>query len=122
MPILVKILGIVIIGIVFIVLIRIDTLKRLLNFVLEQTTMIYVIGVIRIIIGSFLLLAASQCKIPVIILVIGLILLASGILVFLIGTERAKKMLGWMLAQTPVMQRVWVTAALIIGALMVYAA
>lgn len=122
MPLTVKILGILIVSLVIILLIRPELMKRMLEYVLKEPVFIYVAAVVRILIGSFLLLAASQCKIPIIILILGLLILAAGIFIFFVGQNRAKAMLTWVIEKTPTVHRLFAIVALIIGALLIYAA
>jgi hypothetical protein len=120
MPILVKVVGIIIIAVAIILIVRTEVLEKFIKYILDEDKMIYFGGVIRLIIGAFLLLAASQCKIPLLILVLGIIILASGILVFLLGTDRVKKALGWILERPPIIKRLIPVIALLFGALLAY--
>lgn len=121
MPLLVKILGIVLIALAILFLIRPKTIKQLLEFFMEGK-IIYFGGVIRLIIGVFFLLAASECKFPTIMIVLGILMLASGILIFLLGLERSRSFVRVVSEKSELVHRVLALAPLIIGILLVYAA
>lgn len=122
MAITIKILGIVIIGIAFILMIRIGAMKRLLEYMLAEVRSFYVVGIIRLTVGAFLLLAASQSRIPLIILILGILFLVSGILVFLIGTEKSKAYVSWVLQKSPLVHRLMLLLPILLAALMIYSA
>ena len=122
MPVLVRIFGIIIIGVVIIFLVKPEIVKKFLEYVKGEEKMIYIGGVVRIVIGAFLLLAASQCRIPLIVLILGIIAFATGIIILLIGISRVKKMLEWLSTKSINVLRTLMVIPLIFGVLMVYAA
>lgn len=56
---------------------------------------------IRVLLGGLLLLVASSTPFPLAVQVIGVLLIASGILVLLIGNEGIQRMLNWALGRGP---------------------
>ena len=120
MPITVKIIGILVIALAIIFIARVDVLEKFIKHIIGENKMIYFGGVIRLVIGAFLLLAASQCKIPLLILILGIITLASGILIFFLGLEKIKGMLNWILERPQIVRRLLPIVALIYGALLAY--
>jgi len=116
-----KILAIIMICVAIIFLAHPASLKKFLNYVLQGSN-IFFAAVIRLVVGAFMLLTASKCDIPIIIVVIGIIALASGILVFLLGSEKSKKIIENIVAKSELVHRVIAVIAIIIWGIIVYAA
>jgi len=55
---------------------------------------LYIGGVINLIFGIIFLMSASQCKAPLVMIVMGLMSLVKGIMLFVIGPEKAKAMIS----------------------------
>ena len=121
MVIFVKIVGILILVLSIMGIIYPDAMKKVALFFVEGKRL-YIVGVIRIIIGICLLLAASQAKIPIIILILGIIILVAGIFCFLIGPEKMKPKINAIMEKSANIRRLLAVIAFIIGALMVYSA
>lgn len=117
----VEIIGIVIVckGIFF--LIKPNALKRLMAFA-GQGRRLYVAGFLRLLIGGALLFAASQCKLPEVIIVLGILFLAGGIAIFAIPIEKIKFMVDWFNKKSLLALRFLGLAPLAIGVLLIYSA
>lgn len=89
----VKIFGIVMIGMGILFLIKPSVLKQLMTFV-EQGRRLYAVGVFRLLIGGALLFAAPQFRSPEVIIALGILFLAGGIAIFAIGLEKTKFIIG----------------------------
>ncbi len=121
MVLLVKIFGVLVISVAIIVMFSPASLRKFLNWAIERK-MVYFGGVARLIVGTFLLLAASQCKIPIVVVIIGILILASGILIFLMGLERINKFVDYMIKRTDMALRFIMIAPIIVGALLLISA
>lgn len=87
----------------------------------EKGNRYYFGGVIRIVFGAILLFAASDSSIPVILVILGLLMLAGGIALFVMGLEKFQKIIVWWKKQTETFIRVWCGVVIAIGALIIYA-
>jgi len=118
----VKIIGILIISVAIIVMISPASIRKFLNWAMEDGKVIYFGGVVRLVIGIFLLLAASQCKIPIVIVILGILILATGISVFLMGLERCRKFLDYMLKRNDMALRFILLIPIVVAVLMLISA
>lgn len=118
---LVLLLGILITGLGVVCLFVPQWLRRMLTF-WETRKRIYLGGAIRLVLAAVLLTAAPQCASPTIITAIGILLLVSGLSLFLLGHGRLLTMLAWWKGQPLSMFRLvgLVTAGL--GTLILYGA
>ena len=83
---------------------------------------LYLAAVLRITIAVIFLLAASQCKIPAIIIALGILLLVSAIVMFTVGLEKQKAFLGWWRQKPPLVLRLMAVTAILLGAVVLYSA
>lgn len=118
----VKIIGILMISVAIIMMISPASIRKFLNWAMEDGKVIYFGGVVRLVIGIFLLLAASQCKIPIVIVILGILTLATGISVFLIGLERCRKLLDYMLKRNDMALRFILLIPIVVAVLMLISA
>lgn len=81
---------------------------------------IYYAGIIRIVLGSYFLLIASQCRWIVMMIAIGILMVAGGISIFVMGPERAQKLIGWVEGQKDVFFRITAAVVIAFGALILY--
>jgi len=121
MNIVIKILGIffVLIGIVF--LLRPDVMKRLMEFI-KKGKRIYFAGVIRFVLAIVFLLGASECYQKWLIAVFGILFLMSGLLIFILGPEKIRRILDWYQKQPVLIFRVIAVIVLALGAVIIYSA
>jgi hypothetical protein len=108
----------VIMGIAF--LASLTTLKGFINF-WRDGERLYLAGLVRILIGIFLIMAAAQCKIPLVVSLLGCLCLVGGMLIFIVGMERFKAMLLWWDATPAAVLRVITFIPIGIGILLLYA-
>ena len=87
-----RLIGIISLGAGLIFLLNPATMKKVFSYVLKGKR-IYGIGVARIIAGLIRLMAASQCRVIWAMIVIGILPLAGGIIIFVLGIERCKGMI-----------------------------
>ncbi len=119
MLVLVKLFGIVIVAMGSIFTFNPQALKQVFSF-WQQGNRVYLVGVLRILIGIVLLMAASQCRLIWVVVTLGLLVLIKGVLIFILGIEKIKSMLNWW-GQRPLgILRLMGLIALSIGALLLY--
>ncbi len=81
----------------------------------------YIAGFLRLLFGIVLLLAASECKLPGVIIAFGILFLLGGVTIFAIGLNRAKSIVGWWEKKPVSVLRFTAIVPIIIGALLLYA-
>ena len=121
MLILVRLIGIVVIGMGIIFLINPKLYKQYIAF-WEKGRRLYIGGILGILLGVILLLAASQCRLVGVIVTLGIITLAKGILILALGPERMKSMLRWWQRRPLLVLRLLTPIAIAVGALLLYSA
>jgi len=91
---LVILIGVVVgfIGIVF--LVDPNRMKRCIAYC-SQGKRMYGIGVLRLCVGILLLLAASQCKFPLFVALMGILAIIGSMLIFSMRLEKTKSILNW---------------------------
>ena len=119
MTFLVKIIGILIAGLGIAMIVYPSWLKKVTAF-WKQGNNIYYAGVIRIAVGILILMAASTANSPMAAVALGLLFLASGSIIFLIGVEQDHKLLDFWDAQPEMVLRVMSVFPIIMGALIFF--
>jgi len=121
MDIVIKSLGILfcIIGIVY--LLRPNVIKWLMQF-FKQGKRIYFTGLIRFALAIVFLASARECKHPWIIFAFGLLFIIGGLLIFVLGPEKIRRMLEWYQKQSVLLLRVIAVIVLALGAIIIYSA
>ncbi len=114
----IRIIGIVIVLIAIAYLLKPGIMKWLMEF-FKKGPRIYLVGVIRFVLGVLFLLAATECKKPWVIGGFGVIFLISGFLVFMLGAKRVKSMLEWWQKQSNFLLRVAAFIALAVGVVII---
>src|SRR5262245_13476745 len=84
----------------------------------ESQSGLYVAAAIRIVLGLALVLAASGARAPAAVRVIGVVILAAGLLTLVIGLDRARAILEWLVASGPVWTRLAGAVAIAFGSLL----
>ena len=110
---------IVVVGIVY--LLRPDVMKWLIEF-LKQGKRIYFAGLIRLALAVIFLLGARECKHFWVIFAFGILFLIGGVLIFILGPEKLRRILDWYQKQSVLLLRVLAVLALAIGAVIIYSA
>ena len=96
---------------------------RLLEIVrqFQSQTGLYAAGTFRVVLGGALFFAAPSSRVPKVIRVLGIIIVAAGLLTPLFGVERAHRLLSWWSGRGAMFMRVWATFALAFGLFLAYA-
>lgn len=119
MLILVKLIGIIIAVMGVSLFLNPRTLKALIAF-WGQGRRLYIAGILRILIGAMLLLAASQCRLRGAVIALGILFLIGGVLIFLLGLSRLKSILNWWEKRPTSVIRLMALFALVIAVLLLY--
>jgi len=117
----IKLFGIVIavMGIIF--LINPKTLKQYFLF-WKQEKRLQIGGIIAIIFGIIFLIAAPQCRLTGLIIVLGIWSIIKGALLFMLGQKKIYAYLDWWLSKPVSVTRFLGLIALAFGALLIYSA
>lgn len=106
-------------GIVY--LLRPDIIKKLMRF-FKKGKRIYLAGILRLVLAVVFLVAARECRYPWIIFACGIIFLAGGLLIFLLGPEKIRKILDWYQEQSELIFRVIAVIVLVFGLIIILSA
>ena len=117
----IKIIGIAIVVIGIAYLFRPDIMKRLMEF-FKKDARIYIAGLLRFTLGIVFLLAARECDRSAIIGALGVLFLAGGVLIFILGSERMRRILEWWLTKPVWIMQILAVVTAAFGALIIYAA
>jgi len=123
MKIVIQSLGVVIVAVGVVYLLRPDIMKWLMGF-FKQGKRIYLAGVIRLALAVIFLLRAGspECEIRWVIVVFGILFLIGGVLIFILGHEKLRRILDWYQKQSALLLRIIAVIALAIGAVIIYSA
>jgi hypothetical protein len=121
MVVFVKLIGVALMGYGVAFMVNPGLLKKYVTF-WAKGKMLYTGGVLNIIIGAALLLAAFQCKRVWFVMLISIMSLAKGIAIFSLGKEKWAAKLDWWAARPVKTVRYLAILALAIGVLLIYSA
>ncbi len=121
MIIVIKSLGIVIalIGVGY--LLRPNIIKWLMGF-FKKGKRIYFAGLLRFALAVVFLVTARECRYPWVIFASGIIFLTGGLLIFLLGPEKIRRILDWYQEQPMLIFRVIAVIVLLFGAVIIFSA
>ena len=102
-------------------LLRPNIIKKLMGF-FKKGKRIYFAGLIRFALTVVFLVAARECSYPLIILASGIIFLIGGLLIFMLGPEKIKRILDWYEQQPALIFRVIALIVLAFGAIIIFSA
>ncbi|MGD8501292.1 MAG: hypothetical protein PVJ86_11630 [Phycisphaerales bacterium] len=117
----IKSLGIIfaLIGVAY--LLRPDVMKRLMGF-FKKGRRIYFPGLIRFALAVVFFVGARECRYPWVILVFGILFLIGGLLIFVLGPEKIRRLLDWYKEQPTLIFRVIALIVLAVGAIIIFSA
>jgi len=119
MLILIKLIGIVIIGFGIIFLVSPNTMRQYMLFC-EKGKRVYIAGVLRILFGVIFLLAASQSRLAGVIVTLGILFIIAGVTIFILRLDKIKTMLKWYYGRSLLVLRLITLIPIAIGALILY--
>ncbi len=117
----IKIIGTVIVCIGLVYLIKPEIFRVIMGF-FAKGNRLYIAAVIRFALAIVFFSGARHCGIKWVIVLFGLIFLLSGLLIFMLGLERAKGIIRWYQEQPNFIFRVVAGIVLGVGLIIVYAA
>jgi uncharacterized protein YjeT (DUF2065 family) len=117
----IKIIGIFIVTMGLIYLTNPQTPKAIMRF-FAKGSRLYFAAILRFALAIVFFMGARECDMVWVIVVFGLIMLLSGLLIFMLGLEKSKEIINWFEAQPMFMQRILAIIVLAVGLIIVYAA
>ena len=118
----VRVVGVLIVGMGVAFLLKPKLYKQYVVF-WQPGKRLYLGAILAILIGVLLLLAASsECRLVGVILAVGIISLAKGIMLFTLGREKIESVLKWYQARSLLVLRLIALIAIALGALLIYSA
>jgi len=94
MDIVIKGIGIVFVLIGFVFVLRPDIMKWLINFI-KRGKRVYFAALLRFALAVIFLFGANQCTHRWIIAAFGILFLSAGLLIFVLGSEKIRRILDW---------------------------
>jgi len=119
MAILAKLIGLIVFLMGIVNFINPKIAKSLMAY-FQKGNRIYLAGAIRILFGVVLLLAAPDCRLILVIYVLGILIALAGSVIFIIKPEKIKAMLSKMSTKPDSFVRIMMIMAITIGALILY--
>lgn len=102
-------------------LLRPDIIKKLMGF-FKKGKRIYFAGLIRFALAVVFLVAARECRYFWIIFASGLIFLTGGLLIFILGPEKIRRIFDWYEQQPAIIFQVIALIVLVFGAIIIFSA
>ena len=117
----IKSLGIlfVLMGIAY--LLRPDIIKKLMGF-FKKGKRIYFAGLLRFALAVVFLVGARECRYFWIVFASGIIFLIGGLLIFMLGPEKIRRILDWYEQQPALIFRIIALVVLAFGAIIIFSA
>jgi hypothetical protein len=116
---LVRLIGLVLIGVGLFYAVAPEGLLAFVRSVITPTGLV-VIAVIRIGVGLVFLRAAPHSRTPLILRILGVVAILGGIATPLVGVERTLAVLDWWASQGPPLMRAWAVMVALLGGFFVY--
>jgi uncharacterized protein YjeT (DUF2065 family) len=88
----------------------------------KQGKRMYFAALIRFMLAIVFLLAARQCSRFWVIFAFGVLFIISGLLIFILGTEKVRAYINWWQKQPLMLLRIMALVGLAIGAIIIYSA
>ena len=121
MLIVVRLIGILIVGMGVAFLLKPKLYKQYVAF-WQPGKRLYMGAILAILIGVVLLLTISGCRLVGVILALGILSLVKGIMLFTLGREKIESILKWYQARSLLVLRLIALIAIAFGALLLYSA
>jgi uncharacterized protein YjeT (DUF2065 family) len=119
MDIVIKGVGIVFVLIGFVFVLRPDIMKWLMNFV-KRGKRVYFAALLRFVLAVIFLLGAEQCTRKLIIAAFGILFLLAGLLIFVLGPEKIRRILDWYNNQPLLIFRIIAVIPMALGAVIIF--
>ncbi len=82
----IRLVGVLMIALGILAIVKTEIMKKLLAYI-KQDKRIYYIAYIRIVIGAIFLMTAYACRLHLVITVLGILILAAGVSIFVLGKK-----------------------------------
>jgi len=102
-------------------LLRPDIIKKLMGF-FKKGKRIYLAGLIRFVLAVVFLVAARECRYFWIIFASGIVFLVGGLLIFMLGPDKIRRIFDWYQNQPTLIFRVIAVVVLAFGAIIIFSA
>jgi uncharacterized protein YjeT (DUF2065 family) len=102
-------------------LLRPEIIKKLMGF-FKKGKRIYFAGLVRLALAVVFFVAASECRYFWIIFASGIIFLMGGLLIFLLGPDKIRRILDWYEGQPVVIFRIIALIVLVFGMVIIFSA
>jgi uncharacterized protein YjeT (DUF2065 family) len=119
--IIIKVIGTVIVCIGLVFLIQPEIMRATTRF-FSKGSRLYLAAMVRFALAIVFIMGARHCGIRWVIVMFGLIFLLSGLMIFMLGLQKAKGILRWYLEQPKFISRIMAGIVLAVGLIIVYAA
>ena len=110
----VSVVGAVILGIGFFVLVAPNELRKVMRLLLIRRWL-PLASALRIVVGALFVMAARDTRAPVFILVVGVVLILAGITLPALGAQRTERFAVWWVGRPNAVIRLWALAAMVFG-------
>ena len=117
----IKIIGTVIVCIGMVYLIKPEIFRMVIGF-FAKGSRLYLAAMVRFALAIVFILGARHCGIKWVIVLFGLIFLLSGLLIFMLGLEKAKGIIRWYQEQPIFVYRIVAIIVLSVGLIITYSA
>lgn len=115
-----KMIGMALVAVGVLVMVRPSAVKQILDF-WKEGNRLYGMGVVRIVVGVILLLAARESAIPWLVAIIGLLPITGGIVIFVMGLDKSKKLIELWHSKPNKVYRKFSVIPIAIGAVLILA-
>lgn len=82
--------------------------------------LVYVAAGVKIILGVVFLIVATQCKLPKVIIAVGILMAGGSILFCLLPFAKIQRFMNWWIARPVWVYRLWAMLAVLFGGLIMY--
>jgi len=117
----IKVIGTVIVCIGLVFLIQPEIMRATTRF-FSKGSRLYLAAMVRFALAIVFIMGARHCGKTWVIVMFGLIFLLSGLLIFMLGLQKAKGILRWYMEQPKFISRIVAGIVLGVGLIIVYAA
>ena len=87
----------------------------------QSPTRFWLAVFMRVVLGVVFLVVAPDCRLPLVVQIVGVVSLVAAFGILALGRKRLDAFIGWWLRRSPALFRLWASAAIAFGTLLVYA-
>jgi len=117
----IKILGIVFIVFGILYFTRPEIMERMIEF-FKQGKRIYLAGLLRFALAIIFLIGARECHRFWIIFTLGILFLIGGVLIFVLGPEKIRRIFDWYQSQSLLFFRIIAVVPMVLGVVIIFSA